>query len=321
VETLEEDPFAAADARDGWSDLGRQNGDREEPESRSFERGRDRDFSGSPDASSDVPASAVSESGASSSSSSVRVGDTALAAATTAAASAALRLSEAAPAFFETFFEKVIQTEIDPERGAPLALSVLVVLALLPEIRNAARAASDRPIPGDGETGEGETGEGETGDGETGDGETEDTRVSPRASPASSASGYSTTSPSPVGVLWSRRASTARGDDLKMETSDPTKGSFPVSDPGGGGGGVLWTRNDDDEANSARRRETRRRRSRRAGGRNGLDDVPSWMEGTNATGVRDSQTGSTYDAPGKQSPGLGPVEDENMENLRFSSRK
>ena len=90
------------------------------------------------------------------------------------------------------------------------------------------------------------------------------------------------------------------------------------------------SRSYDDAA--ARRRESRKKkgaRSRRSGGRNGLEDAPtretsSLAKKENPRTVRNDGVGGLSLGPPTESlmnQGLGPVEDENMENVRFSPRK
>jgi hypothetical protein len=195
---------------------------------------------------------------------------------------------------------------LDADFGVPLAFAGLIALAIAPEIRNM-------------------TG-GDAGDA-TGDG-TGDAGDIPNAETRET--GSSQTEPvSPGRVLWSRRDEGLDGTDSTdaRVSADVDRDAFPNPQ----GSGVLWTRAEDDDA-AARRRESRKKkgaRSRRSGGRNGLEDAPtretsSLAKKENPRTVRNDGVGGLSLGPPTESlmnQGLGPVEDENMENVRFSPRK
>ena len=346
--TPEEDPFAAADARDGWPMLG----DDDDPEEKEkFLQNAKRSAESAASASSDDPArfsfedaevSAAETSEPSDATSAfARAGETAAAGVRTAAATAALRLSEAAPegllaetfrAFRDDAFPFSGFGTLDADAGVPLAFAGLVALAIAPEVRNmAAGAGGARDAAGD--AGDGDAGDGDVTRDVTGD--------IPSARGADRNAGVRReTGPSPAdparpgpGTLWSRRD---EGPDASVPSVSADRGrdasasgGVPGSSPGGSG--VLWTRAEDDDA-AARRRESRKKkgaRSRRSGGRNGLEDAPT--RATSEAAKKEKPRAARNDGVGRLSlgpptesllnQGLGPVEDENMENVRFSPRK
>ena len=336
VNTPEEDPFAAADARDGWPKLGND----ELPEEKE-KKGSARAESAASAESAESASSEASETSEPSDATSAftRAGETAAARVRTAAATAALRLSEAAPegllaktfrAFRDGAFPFSGFGTLDADAGVPLAFAGLVALAIAPEVRNmAAGAGGARDAAGDA---------GDAGDGDvTGDvtGDIPNARGADRNAGVRRETGPSPADPARPGpgTLWSRReeepdasvpsVSADRGRDASAS------GGVPGSSPGGSG--VLWTRAEDDDA-AARRRESRKKkgaRSRRSGGRNGLEDAPtretsSLAKKENPRTVRNDGVGGLSLGPPTESlmnQGLGPVEDENMENVRFSPRK
>ena len=359
-ETIPDDPFAAADARDGWpAPLSDTSGTSasgasaarsvsaakikktddsffKPASSSSFDddaaddagaASRDSDADDADDGSSSAPSSALA-----------RAGEAVTAGARTAAATAALRLSEAAPegtAFVETFKAYVRDGAfpfpgVPSDAGVPLAFAALVALAVAPEIRNA--AAGDA---------------GDAGDGDAGDGTGNDDRRPNAPANGSRDAGVrrETDSNGPAdpgtetgGALWSRRdegrTSPSSGPSRASADREPSADDREPSASRGapsaspGAGGVLWTRAEDDDA-AAARRESRRKnaRSRRSGGRNGLRDAPTRVQNRSerAEGTDDEieigGTGSGPPAVPLGALGLGPVEDENMENVRFSPRK
>ena len=350
VNTPEEDPFAAADARDGWPKLGNDDVPEEKEKKGSAYAGADGAASAesAASASSDEPArfsfeDAASETSEPSDATSAfaRAGETAAAGVRTAAATAALRLSEAAPegllaetfrAFRDGAFPFSGFGTLDADAGVPLAFAGLVALAIAPEVRNmAAGAGGARDAAGD--AGDGDVnGDGDVTRDVTGD--------IPSARGADRNAGVRReTGPSPAdparpgpGTLWSRRD---EGPDASVPSVSADRGrdasasgDVPGSSPGGSG--VLWTRAEDDDA-AARRRESRKKngaRSRRSGGRNGLEDAPtrdtSLARKEKLRTVRNDGVGGLSLGPPTESlmnQGLGPVEDENMENVRFSPRK
>ena len=350
VNTPEEDPFAAADARDGWPKLGDDEVPEEKEKKGSAYAGADGAASAesAASASSDEPArfsfeDAASETSEPSDATSAfaRAGETAAAGVRTAAATAALRLSEAAPegllaetfrAFRDGAFPFSGFGTLDADAGVPLAFAGLVALAIAPEVRNmAAGAGGARDAAGD--AGDGDVnGDGDVTRDVTGD--------IPSARGADRNAGVRReTGPSPAdparpgpGTLWSRRD---EGPDASVPSVSADRGrdasasgGVPGSSPGGSG--VLWTRAEDDDA-AARRRESRKKkgaRSRRSGGRNGLEDAPtrdtSLARKEKPRTVRNDGVGGLSLGPPTESlmnQGLGPVEDENMENVRFSPRK
>ena len=351
VNTPEEDPFAAADARDGWPKLGDDEVPEEKEKKGSAYAGADGAASAesAASASSDEPArfsfeDAASETSEPSDATSAfaRAGETVAAGVRTAAATAALRLSEAAPegllaetfrAFRDGAFPFSGFGTLDADAGVPLAFAGLVALAIAPEVRNmAAGAGGARDAAGD--AGDGDVnGDGDVTRDVTGD--------IPSARGADRNAGVRReTGPSPAdparpgpGTLWSRRD---EGPDASVPSVSADRGrdasasgGVPGSSPGGSG--VLWTRAEDDDA-AARRRESRKKkgaRSRRSGGRNGLEDAPtretsSLAKKENPRTVRNDGVGGLSLGPPTESlmnQGLGPVEDENMENVRFSPRK
>ena len=340
VNTLEEDPFAAADARDGWPKLGNDElPEEKEKKGSAYARGALGAASAESAESASSEASEPSEP-SDATSAFTRAGETAAAKVRTAAATAALRLSEAAPegllaktfgAFRDGAFPFSGFVTLDADAGVPLAFAGLVALAIAPEVRNmAAGAGGARDAAGD------------AGDARDGDVTGDMTGDIPNARGADRNAGVRReTGPSPAdparragpGTLWSRRdeepdasvpsVSADRGRDASAS------GGVPGSSPGGSG--VLWTRAEDDDA-AARRRESRKKkgaRSRRSGGRNGLEDAPtretsSLAKKENPRTVRNDGVGGLSLGPPTESlmnQGLGPVEDENMENVRFSPRK
>ena len=358
VNTPEEDPFAAADARDGWPKLGDDEVPEEKEKKGSAYAGADGAASAesaesaesAASASSDDPArfsfedaevSAAETSEPSDATSAfARAGETAAAGVRTAAATAALRLSEAAPegllaetfrAFRDGAFPFSGFGTLDVDAGVPLAFAGLVALAIAPEVRNmAAGAGGARDAAGD--AGDGDAGDGDVTRDVTGD--------IPSARGADRNAGVRReTGPSPAdparpgpGALWSRRD---EGPDASVPSVSADRGrdasasgGVPGSSPGGSG--VLWTRAEDDDA-AARRRESRKKkgaRSRRSGGRNGLEDAPTRATSTakkeKPRAARNDGVGRLSLGPPTESllnQGLGPVEDENMENVRFSPRK
>ena len=306
-----EDPFAAADARDGWPARD-SNGDEKKdakaaallaepssaPSSPSF------DDASADDTDDDSP-STLARSFA-------RAGETAAGGVRTAAATAALRLSEAAPEglvaeTFKKFRDGAFPFSgfpSDADFGVPLAFAGLIALAIAPEIRNM-------------------TG-GDAGDG-TGDG-TGDAGDIPNAGVArETKTGSEPAEPAPSGrVLWSRRD---EGLDGTEKNSTPSVSNRDASS-NPQRSGVLWTRAEDDDA-AALRREARKKnapsRSRRAGGRNRLEDAPTRQRSLRLKNDGRNDSGETASGPGPPtvslSRGLGPVEDENMENVRFSPRR
>ena len=348
VNTPEEDPFAAADARDGWPKLGDDEVPEEKEKKGSAYAGAEGAASAesAASASSDDPAGfsfedAASETSEPSDAFFERAGETAAAGVRTAAATAALRLSEAAPegllaetfrAFRDDAFPFSGFGTLDADAGVPLAFAGLVALAIAPELRNmAAGAGGARDAAGDAGDGDG------TGDGDvTGDvtGDIPSARGADRNAGVRRETGPSPADPARPGpgTLWSRRD---EGPDASVPSVSADRGrdasasgGVPGSSPGGSG--VLWTRAEDDDA-AARRRESRKKkgaRSRRSGGRNGLEDAPtrdtSLAKKEKPRTVRNDGVGGLSLGPPTESlmnQGLGPVEDENMENVRFSPRK
>ena len=316
-----EDPFAAADARDGWPARdSKKNGDEKKdakaaalfflaepssapssaPSSPSFDDARTDDAR-----TDDSPSTRRARSFA-------RAGETAAGGVRTAAATAALRLSEAAPEglvaeTFKKFRDGAFPFSgfpSDADFGVPLAFAGLIALAIAPEIRNM-------------------TG-GDAGDG-TGDG-TGDAGDIPNAGVArETKTGSEPAEPAPSGrVLWSRRD---EGLDGTEKNSTPSVSNRDASS-NPQRSGVLWTRAEDDDA-AALRREARKKnapsRSRRAGGRNRLEDAPTRQRSLRLKNDGRNDSGETASGPGPPtvslSRGLGPVEDENMENVRFSPRR
>ena len=316
-----EDPFAAADARDGWPARdSKKNGDEKKdakaaalfflaepssapssaPSSPSFDDARTDDAR-----TDDSPSTRRARSFA-------RAGETAAGGVRTAAATAALRLSEAAPKglvaeTFKKFRDGAFpfsRFPSDADFGVPLAFAGLIALAIAPEIRNM-------------------TG-GDAGDG-TGDG-TGDAGDIPNAGVARE-TGSEPAEAAPSGrVLWSRRDEGLDGTNSTPSVSNRDASASGLSNPQRSG--VLWTRAEDDDA-AALRREARKKnapsRSRRAGGRNRLEDAPTRQRSLRLKNDGRNDSGETASGPGPPtvslSRGLGPVEDENMENVRFSPRK
>jgi hypothetical protein len=315
VNTPEEDPFAAADARDGWPARD-SNGERDETKDAkaaallaapsvapsSGSETPSSDDSKTDDTDDDDSFSTLSRSFA-------RAGETAAGGVRTAAATAALRVSEAAPAglvaeTFKKFRDGAFPFSgfpLDADFGVPLAFAGLIALAIAPEIRNM-------------------TG-GDAGDA-TGDG-TGDAGDIPNAETRARETGSSPAEPvSPGRVLWSRRDEGLDGTDSTdaRVSADVDRDAFPNPQ----GSGVLWTRAEDDDA-ALRRREARKknaRRSPRAGGRNRLEDAPTREKTPRLKDDTNDKGGSALGPPTVPlGRGLGPVEDENMENVRFSPRK
>jgi hypothetical protein len=313
----EEDPFAAADARDGWPARD-SNGDRDETKTKDAKAAALLAApSSAPSSGSETPSSDDSETDDTDDDDSfstlarsfARAGETAAGGVRTAAATAALRVSEAAPAglvaeTFKKFRDGAFPFSgfpLDADFGVPLAFAGLIALAIAPEIRNM-------------------TG-GDAGDA-TGDG-TGDAGDIPNAETRARETGSSPAEPvSPGRVLWSRRDEGLDGTDSTdaRVSADVDRDAFPNPQ----GSGVLWTRAEDDDA-ALRRREARKknaRRSPRAGGRNRLEDAPTREK---TPRLKDDTNDSGSSALGPPTVplgrGLGPVEDENMENVRFSQRK
>ena len=313
----EEDPFAAADARDGWPARD-SNGERDETKTKDAKAAALLAApSSAPSSGSETPSSDDSKTDDTNDDDSfstlarsfARAGETAAGGVRTAAATAALRVSEAAPAglvaeTFKKFRDGAFPFSgfpLDADFGVPLAFAGLIALAIAPEIRNM-------------------TG-GDAGDA-TGDG-TGDAGDIPNAETRARETGSSPAEPvSPGRVLWSRRDEGLDGTDSTdaRVSADVDRDAFPNPQ----GSGVLWTRAEDDDA-AARRREARKknaRRSPRAGGRNRLEDAPTREK---TPRLKDDTNDSGSSALGPPTVplgrGLGPVEDENMENVRFSQRK
>lgn len=306
-----EDPFAAADARDGWPARDeKKDGDEKKDaktkaaallaEPSSAHSSPSFDDARTDDTDDDSP-STLARSFA-------RAGETAAAGVRTAAATAALRLSEAAPEglvaeTFKKFRDGAFpfsRFPSDADFGVPLAFAGLIALAIAPEIRNM-------------------TG-GDAGDG-TGDG-TGDAGDIPNAGVARE-TGSEPAEAAPSGrVLWSRRDEGLDGTNSTPSVSNRDASASGLSNPQRSG--VLWTRAEDDDA-AARRREARKKnaQSRRAGGRNRLEDVPTRQRSLRLKNDGRNDSGETASGPPtvSLSRGLGPVEDENMENVRFSPRK
>ena len=336
VNTLEEDPFAAADARDGWPKLGND----ELPEEKE-KKGSARAESAASAESAESASSEASETSEPSDATSAftRAGETAAARVRTAAATAALRLSEAAPegllaktfrAFRDGAFPFSGFGTLDADAGVPLAFAGLVALAIAPEVREHGRRR--RRGSGRGWGRRGRRGRGR--DWGRDWGYPERARRGPkRRRPTRDgpfACGPRATGPRDALVAaggGTRRVGTER---LRRPRSRRVRvRRRPGFEPGGSG--VLWTRAEDDDA-AARRRESRKKkgaRSRRSGGRNGLEDAPtretsSLAKKENPRTVRNDGVGGLSLGPPTESlmnQGLGPVEDENMENVRFSPRK
>ena len=334
-----EDPFSAADARDGWparfSD-GDDGDDRDGASERASRAVSDDPFSLSLFDDGETSTSRDADAFSAPSSASARAGEAVTAGARTAAATAALRLYEAAPEarLAETFetFKSFVRDGAFPfpgvpsDAGAPLALAGLVALAMAPEIGNALA----------GDAGDGDA----TGD----DGELPDARAATRDAGVRRVTGSTPAdgeTPREDRVLWSRRDGSGPEASISNASADGDRGasasrSAPSASPSAGG--VLWTRAEDDAA-AARRRESRNknaRRSPRSGGRNGLGNAPTRerragraaRDADARDGGSDGSDGS--DGSGRTSfgppavslgRGLGPVEDENMENVRFAPRK
>ena len=310
-----EDPFAAADARDGWPARD-SNGETKDETKDAKAAALLAAPSVAPSSGSETPSSDDSKTDDTNDDDSVstlarsfaRAGETAAGGVRTAAATAALRVSEAAPAglvaeTFKKFRDGAFPFSgfpLDADFGVPLAFAGLIALAIAPEIRN---------MTG-GDAGDA-TGDG-TGDaGDIPNAETRETGSSP-AEPVS-----------PGRVLWSRRDEGLDGTDSTdaRVSADVDRDAFPNPQRSGG---VLWTRAEDDDA-ALRRREARKknaRRSPRAGGRNRLEDAPTREK---TPRLKDDTNDSGSSALGPPTVplgrGLGPVEDENMENVRFSQRK
>ena len=313
----EEDPFAAADARDGWPARD-SNGDRDETKTKDAKAAALLAApSVAPSSGSETPSSDDSKTDDTNDDDSfstlarsfARAGETAAGGVRTAAATAALRVSEAAPAglvaeTFKKFRDGAFPFSgfpLDADFGVPLAFAGLIALAIAPEIRNM-------------------TG-GDAGNA-TGDG-TGDAGDIPNAETRARETGSSPAEPvSPGRVLWSRRDEGLDGTDSTdaRVSADVDRDAFPNPQRSG----VLWTRAEDDDA-ALRRREARKknaRRSPRAGGRNRLEDAPTREK---TPRLKDDTNDSGSSALGPPTVplgrGLGPVEDENMENVRFSQRK
>ena len=309
-----EDPFAAADARDGWPARD-SNGETKDETKDAKAAALLAAPSSAPSSGSETPSSDDSKTDDTNDDDSfstlarsfARAGETAAGGVRTAAATAALRVSEAAPAglvaeTFKKFRDGAFPFSgfpLDADFGVPLAFAGLIALAIAPEIRNM-------------------TG-GDAGDA-TGDG-TGDAGDIPNAETRETGSSPAEQTP-PGRVLWSRRDEGLDGTDSTATrvSADVDRDAFPNPQRSG----VLWTRAEDDDA-AARRREARKknaRRSPRAGGRNRLEDAPTREK---TPRLKDDTNDSGSSALGPPTVplgrGLGPVEDENMENVRFSQRK
>jgi hypothetical protein len=251
VET-EEDPFAAADARDGWPARD-SNGERDETKTKDAKAAALLAApSSAPSSGSETPSSDDSKTDDTNDDDSfstlarsfARAGETAAGGVRTAAATAALRVSEAAPAglvaeTFKKFRDGAFPFSgfpLDADFGVPLAFAGLIALAIAPEIRNM-------------------TG-GDAGDA-TGDG-TGDAGDIPNAETRARETGSSPAEPvSPGRVLWSRRDEGLDGTDSTdaRVSADVDRDAFPNPQ----GSGVLWTRAEDDDA-ALRRREARKKK-------------------------------------------------------------
>ena len=251
------------------------------------------------------------------------------------AATAAVRFSETAPELFAKFFAKFVNGDLEfPNLDPRLGFAFLVGAALLPEIKNAAVGSRESLFQsrdgGGGDPGYGDSvqKDGDTikkaGDGDpkkNGDGAVvaSDTNRTPENKPETAPAA------SAPGVLWRRKDDTFEdGGDEKENSSyaqtDRTQNpSVAPVGSGTGAGGLLWRRAEVGEDTGARKRNRlAKRRARRAGGRNGLDENDELDADDSVPGSipRESGFSSLVSKP----IAFGPVEDENMENVRFAGK-
>ena len=215
-----------------------------------------------------------------------------------AAATATLRLSDA----FAAIFSRVASTSRDD--AVSLALAALVVAfaaAQLAEVTGDSTVPNFEEAETPSEKGVDETrSEAEPLSEKGVESESEPRSGSP-SSPAPRVFATKTATPDANGVLWRRREDDAWSGEDAVAASGANDAD-----------GVLWTRSEDAGA-----RKARGGRDRRRGGRDGGDER---REG-DAVGVG-YEDGAGYEGawrpPPPPPPALGPVEDENMENIRIA---
>ena len=293
-----EDPFAEQDARDGWDNadenawnpftVAESNDAGDENESLLSEKADKSDDPLDSDDGDDGNNSPIT-----------RLGQNAVSAAATAAATAVLRFSETAPELFAKVFDTFRNGDFDLD--VRYGFVGLVVLALLPEIRN---AVQDRDVDGEDPIG-GDDAVAGHGDEVTGDVPNSSALVTETKNKRTKKTTVGPAIPGTSGVLWQRRDDAGEYDDLvALQTQSGGESST----------GVLWVRAEGDDEKMRRRKE-KRSRSRRAGGRNGLSD------GSGSRSAPEDNESLTRDQTVPPlGPSLGPVEDENMENVRFTRK-